>query len=182
VGKLLNKLPDKHKRFVLEYITSMNKAAAYRKVYNCTEAHSYDAAYRLAGKPEIKAAIQEALEEEYEKAEQTRQRIQTLITFDLTRFLNEDSTVNLSALKDSGYGWLIKGVRSTKYGDDVYLMDKDKALEQMAKMHQLYSTVTTEINMNDALAVEDCLLEKMNDIRSKLAGTDSTKTESESIT
>lgn len=140
---------------------------------NSTPKDAYNSAYDLFQKPEIKSAIEELLDQELESQKIVLKRIVSLIEFDLTQFLDEENSVDLAKLKEAGLGWIVKGIRHTKYGTEIYLIDKDKVLDMLAKAHSLYDGLNIEINLNGNLDKEREVTAKLEQIRTKLTGINS---------
>ena len=99
---------------------------------------------------------------------ETLQRIISLIQFDVSVYQFEDGSLNVTTLKDAGFGWLIKAVKPTRFGTEYVLMDKDRALENLAKIHMLFNdTSTVNVNINQELSAKEQLSQKLNDLDAK---------------
>ena len=159
-------LSENHKRFVDSYVHCLNYRKAYQDVYHLTNVDSARVlGCQLAAVPEVKEAIVERLKlYSIDKAE-TLQRIISLIQFDVSNYQFADGTLNVSTLKEAGYGWLIKAVKPTKFGTEYVLMDKDRALENLAKIHMLFNdNSTVNVNINQEVSAKEQLQQKLNDL------------------
>ena len=160
-----NNLTEKHQMFCVAFVQSLNYFEAYKQIYG--DQASRSKAHRLFNKPEIKAAIQELLAEYVESKLETLSRVQSIISFDLLDFWNGEE-VDFQKLKKSGFGWLVKGWRKGKSGQEFLIMDKDRALEQLAKIQGLYSDSAIQNNYFETLNAETELNERIKKIQSKI--------------
>lgn len=164
-------LSEAHKRFVDSYVHCLNYRKSYQDAFGLTNVNSAKVlGCQLAAQPEVKLAIVERLKLFSIDKSETLQRIISLIQFDISDYMNFDATLNVDRLKEAGLGWLIKAVKPTKFGTEYVLMDKDRALENLAKIHSLFndqSTVT--VNINQEIATKDRLAQELNDLRNKLS-------------
>lgn len=163
-----NNLTEKHKDFCLAYIQTLNGSKAYQEVYEVKPDVAKRNGYRLLGNPKIKAAVRELVESYFESPNETRSRIQSIISFDIMQFWSSGKGIDGQALKDSGLGWLVKGWRKGKFGEEFLMMDKDKALEMMAKIQGLYSDALVQNNFIEHLEAENVLDDRLSKLRSKL--------------
>ena len=160
-------LPENHKRFVDSYVQCLNYRKAYQDAYplitNADTARVNGS--RLAAETEVKQAIIEQLKLYTIDKSETLQRIISLINFDVSNYQYQDGTVNVNTLKEAGYGWLIKGIKPTKFGTEYVLMDKDRALENLAKIHSLFDDKqTVSVNINNEISAKEQLQQKLNDL------------------
>jgi hypothetical protein len=167
-------LPEEYKRFVDSYVHCLNKRKAYQVAYpaitNANTARTNGCL--LAAKPEVKEAIIERLKLFTIDKSETLQRIISLIEFDVSDYQFADGSLNVATLKDAGYGWLIKAVKPTKFGTEYVLMDKDRALENLAKIHQLFDDKSTvNVNINQEISAKQRLEDKLKTLDSKFNGT-----------
>lgn len=171
---MIEKLSPEHQRFVYAYVATLNKTQAYLTAYpNSSIQAARDSAYRLFNKPEIKEAVEEVLNTELETQKSILKRLVTLIEFDLTQYLNENLQVDITKLKNDGLGWIVKGIRQTKYGNEIYLIDKDKIIEMLAKAHKLFESTQIEVNFTERLNAENILNDQLESIRVKFEGKNS---------
>jgi hypothetical protein len=165
-------LSEQHKRFVDSYVYCLNYRRAYQDAFpHITNANTARVnGCRLASQSEIKSAIVERLKLfSIDKAE-TLQRIISLIQFDFSDYQYPNGSLNVSTLKDDGFGWLIKAVKPNKFGNEYVLMDKDRALENLAKIHMLFNDVALAyVNINLELANKQKLASELSDLRTKLS-------------
>lgn len=164
-------LPEEYKRFVNSYVHCLNYRKSYQDAYplitNANTARTNGCL--LAAKPEVKQAIIEQLKLYHTEKDDTLQKIIALIQFDVSDFMLSDASLNVSALKEAGYGWIIKAVKPTKFGTEYVLMDKDRALENLAKIHQLFDDKqTVNVNINQEIAAKERLSQDLSTLREKL--------------
>lgn len=172
---MIEKLSPQHKRFVYAYVACLNKTQAYLIAYpNSTAKDAKNSAYRLAQQEDIKEAIEEVLATELENQKTVLRRLVTLIEFDLTEYLNDALEIDVTRLNKDGLGWIVKGIRQTKFGNEIYLIDKDKVLEMLSKAHNLFDGTKIEVNFNERLNSENLLNEQLAAIRLKFEGENST--------
>lgn len=164
-------LSEAHKRFVDSYVDCLNYRKAYQDAYplaNTNTARTNGSI--LASQVAIKTAIIERLKLFSIAKEAVLDQIIKIIQFDLTNYTLQDTTkVNLDALHEDGLGWMIKGIKESKFGTEIILMDKDRALENLAKIHSLFndqSTVT--VNINQELSAKQQLEDKLKALDQKL--------------
>lgn len=159
-----------HKRFVDSYVDCLNYRKAYQDAYPLS---SVDAAYtngsRLATNPNVRKAIFEKLKLYPRDKTETLQKIFLLLDFDLTEYLADDLTVDVDKLNASGLGWMIKGIKQLKYGSEIVLMDKDRALENLAKIQGLFEDKQqVTINITQEVSAAAQLNRKLQDLDSRL--------------
>ena len=84
-----------------------------------------------------------------------------------------DATLNVNQLKEDGLGWLIKAVKPTKFGTEYILMDKDRALENLAKIHSLFSDQQQiNVNLNQEISAKQELENKLKALDEKFKSLD----------
>lgn len=168
---MYSSLPEQHQRFVDSYIHCLNYRHAYQDAYPLiTNADTAKVnGSRLASQPEVKEAIKEQLLLYSKDKSETLQRIFQLIDFDLSDYLDPQYKVDVSKLNASGMGWIIKGIKQMKFGTEIVLMDKDKALENLAKIHQLFNdNQTVNVNINQEISAKQQLESKLKELDKKL--------------
>ena len=158
-----------HKIFVDSYVDCLNYKKAYHDVYpEVTPLTAKTQGSQLAAKDYIKKAIVEKLQERSIDKTETLDRIIKVIQFDLTDYLSEGFYLDIERLNADGFGWLLKGYKKAKFVE-VMLMDKDKALENLAKIHQLFAdNSTVNVNINQEISAKEQLNQKLLELDSKL--------------
>lgn len=166
-------LSEAHKRFVDSYVHCLNYRKSYQNAYNLANVDSARSlGCQLAAQPEVKQAIVERLKLFSIDKSETLQRIISLIQFDISDYMFDDATLNVETLKADGLGWLIKAVKPTKFGTEYILMDKDRALENLAKIHQLFDDkATVNVNINQEISAKQQLEDKLKDLDSRFKQT-----------
>lgn len=165
-------LPEDHKRFVDSYIHCLNYRKAYQDAYPLVTdwGSARTQGSRLAANPVVKQAIVEQLKTYSIDKSETLQRIITLIQFDVSDYMTGDDLI-VDKLNKAGLGWMIKAIKPTKFGTEYILMDKDRALENLAKIHMLFTdTSTINVNINQEVTAKQQLEDKLRDLDSKLNG------------
>lgn len=162
-------LTNAHKIFVDSYCDCLSYVKAYKDVYpEVTHNTAKTQGSQLAAKDYIKKAIIEKLQERTIDKTETLDRIIKVIQFDLTDYLSEGFTLDMKRLNKDGYGWLLKGYKKGKILE-VMLMDKDKALENLAKIHQLFDDKNTvNVNINQEITAKDQIKQKLAELDKKL--------------
>lgn len=171
---MIEQLTPEHQRFVYAYCANLNKTQAYLTAFPSSSIQAArDSAYRLYQKPEIKEAVEEILNTQLETQKVVLRRLVSLIEFDLTDYLTEANQIDVKKLNADGLGWLVKGLRQTRYGTEIYLIDKDRILEMLAKAHKLFESTQIEVNFTERLNAENLLNDQIESIRVKFEGNDS---------
>ena len=163
-------LSEAHKRFVDSYVDCLNYRKAYQDAYPLANTDSARTnGSELAAKPEVKQAIVERLKLFSIDKSETLQRIISLIQFDVSDYQFGDGSLNVATLKEAGFGWLIKAVKPTKFGTEYVLMDKDRALENLAKIHMLFNdSATVNVNINQEVSAKQQIEDKLKALDEKL--------------
>lgn len=165
-------LPEEYKRFVDSYVHCLNYRKAYQDAYPLTtDTNSAKVnGSKLAAKPEVKEAIVERLKQYSTPKDDTLQKIIALTQFDTANYTNNNFDFDIEKLRQDGYGWMIKSIEKTKLGIKVVLMDKDRALENLAKIHMLFNdTSTVNVNINQEQSAKQQLEEKLKALDDKLS-------------
>jgi len=81
-------------------------------------------------------------------------RLDLMASFNLAPYLTDDGKVNLAKLKQDGYGIMIKGVKPTKYGNEIIFHDSVKIAELIGKNRRLFADVVVEKSKEDVPATE----------------------------
>ncbi len=163
-------LSEAHKRFVDSYVHCLNYRKSYQDAYNLANVDSARSlGCQLAAQPEVKLAIVERLKLFSIDKSETLQRIISLIQFDVSDYQFVDGSLNVATLKEAGFGWLIKAVKPTKFGTEYVLMDKDRALENLAKIHMLFNdSATVNVNINQEVSAKQQIEDKLKALDEKL--------------
>lgn len=166
-------LSEAHKRFVDSYVHCLNYRKAYQDAYPLANTDSARTnGSDLAAKPEVKEAIKERLALYVRDKSETLQRIFQLIDYDLSNYLNNELKVDVKKLNEDGLGWIIKGVKQMKFGTEIVLMDKDRALENLAKIQQLFDDKqTVNVNINQEISAKQAIEDKLKDLDSRFKQT-----------
>ena len=164
-------LPEEYKRFVDSYVHCLNYRKSYQDAYPLvTDANTAKVnGCRLAAKPEVKEAIVEQLKKYSTPKDDTLQKIIALTQFDAADYVNDTFDFDIKKLRKDGYGWLIKSIEKTKIEIKVILMDKDKALENLAKIHMLFNdSATVNVNINQEVSAKQQIEDKLKALDEKL--------------
>jgi len=167
---LVDALSEKHQRFVRTYIECLHQGRAYKAAFpHVMIETARTEGCKLANQTEVKAAIYELLKAYIPAKEETLQRIIKIVEFDLGQYFIGD-ILQLDQLIENGYGWMVKGVKQTKFGTEVVLMDKDTALNNLAKIQTLFNdTQQITINIGQEISAKDQLTKKLQDLDDKFA-------------
>lgn len=157
---MIDHLSDTQKVYIREYLQCLNQVRAYKKTFpNISGPGARARASEFHRQPEIRQAISNLIAEQYPTEQEVLQKIILLIELDLAEYI-VDGSLDLVKFQQDGYGWLIKGTKSTKYGNDVVLMDKDKALDNLVKIYKLVDT-TNHFTFEVELSAQELLTEKL---------------------
>lgn len=162
---LVAKLTGKQKIFADEYLIDLNATRAYRAAYpNCKKDSSADAAARkLLGNTRIQTYISEQMKERQKRTEITQDRvIQELAKIAFAKItdyveVQSDGVKNIVVVKSTeelskNQVSAIAGIKQGKYGIEVKLNDKERALEMLGRHLGMWNdkiNISGEINTNN---------------------------------
>lgn len=135
-------MTDKQKIFADEYLIDLNATRAYRKAYpNCKKDSSADAAARkLLGNTRIKKYISDRMEERQKRTEVTQDRVLQELAYIAFARVTDYATVKDDVVKIKNTDELteeqiraISGIKEGKFGIELKLNDKEKALELLGR-------------------------------------------------
>lgn len=152
MGAAFDKLSNqKWRRFVTEYLDTLNQTEAYQRAYGCKREVARSNGHRLMTNPDIKAAIEEGLDEGAMSRAEIVHRLGRHARASLAPALDltdpQCPTINLKGLEEAGALDLVKKVRTTtaRKGDEVEVLkveiemvDSQSALDKLAKAHGVY--------------------------------------------
>jgi phage terminase small subunit len=157
------KLTDKQKLFAAAYIETLNATEAARRAgYDGTDASLAVIGHENLKKPKIKTLIDEYLNEYAMSAAEVLYHLTDIARGDYGDMLNSMGAPDASTAQENKKTHLIKKVRTKTITTDeqeifeveIEPYDRLKALDLLAKFHQLTTTTRVEINWQDQ-AVED---------------------------
>ena len=135
-------MTEKQKLFADEYLIDLNATRAYRKAYpNCKKDSSADAAARkLLGNTRIQKYISDRMEERQKRTEVTQDRVLQELAYIAFARVTDYATVKNNAVKIKNTDELteeqiraISGIKDGKFGIELKLNDKEKALELLGR-------------------------------------------------
>lgn len=135
-------MTDKQKIFADEYLIDLNATRAYRKAYpNCKKDSSADAAARkLLGNTRIKKYISDRMNERQKRTEVTQDRVLQELAYIAFARVTDYATVKDDIVKIKNTDELteeqiraISGIKEGKFGIELKLNDKEKALELIGR-------------------------------------------------
>ena len=135
-------MTDKQKIFADEYLIDLNATRAYRKAYpNCKKDSSADAAARkLLGNTRIQKYISARMEERQKRTEVTQDRVLQELAYIAFARVTDYATVRNDVVKIKNTDELteeqiraISGIKEGKFGIELKLNDKEKALELLGR-------------------------------------------------
>ena len=135
-------MTDKQKIFADEYLIDLNATRAYRKAYpNCKKDSSADAAARkLLGNTRIQKYISDRMEERHKRTEVTQDRVLQELAYIAFARVTDYATVRDDVVKIKNTDELteeqiraISGIKEGKFGIELKLNDKEKALELLGR-------------------------------------------------
>ena len=135
-------MTEKQKIFADEYLIDLNATRAYRKAYpNCKKDSSADAAARkLLGNTRIQKYISARMEERQKRTEVTQDRVLQELAYIAFARVTDYATVRDDVVKIKNTDELteeqiraISGIKEGKFGIELKLNDKEKALELLGR-------------------------------------------------
>jgi len=96
---------------------------------------------RLLRNATIKAAVDAKLGQAAMSADEVLARLSDQAAIDFSKYIvnsEEGLSVDVIKMKADGLGHLIKGIKKTKFGDQVEFHDAHAALDKLARYHSLY--------------------------------------------
>ena len=135
-------MTEKQKIFADEYLIDLNATRAYRKAYpNCKKYSSADAAARkLLGNTRIQKYISARMEERQKRTEVTQDRVLQELAYIAFARVTDYATVRNDVVKIKNTDELteeqiraISGIKEGKFGIELKLNDKEKALELLGR-------------------------------------------------
>lgn len=99
-------------------------------------------------KPEIAEEIKKRLQNKAMGSDETLVRLGEHARADYKPYLNKDGEVDMKSLLDDDKGHLIKGIKKTKYGNQVEFYSSQSALALIAKHHGLLVDKVEQRNTN----------------------------------
>ena len=135
-------MTEKQKIFADEYLIDLNATRAYRKAYpNCKKDSSADAAARkLLGNTRIQKYISARMEERQKRTEVTQDRVLQELAYIAFARVTNYATVRNDVVKIKNTDELteeqiraISGIKEGKFGIELKLNDKEKALELLGR-------------------------------------------------
>ena len=135
-------MTEKQKIFADEYLIDLNATRAYRKAYpNCKKDSSADAAARkLLGNTRIQKYISDRMEERQKRTEVTQDRVLQELAYIAFARVTDYATVRDDVVKIKNTDELteeqiraISGIKEGKFGIELKLNDKEKALELLGR-------------------------------------------------
>lgn len=135
-------MTEKQKIFADEYLIDLNATRAYRKAYpNCKKDSSADAAARkLLGNTRIKKYISDRMNERQKRTEVTQDRVLQELAYIAFARVTDYATVKDDVVKIKNTDELteeqiraISGIKEGKFGIELKLNDKEKALELLGR-------------------------------------------------
>ena len=141
-------LDEKHMMFCVYYVKSYNATKSYQKVYGCDYYSAAVSANRLLKNPNIQKCIQEMQSQMIEKTmireEDVLQRYIDIAMSDTNEFVEiVDGEVRI---KENLDGTVVKGIKEGKFGIEVQLYDRMKALDKVMEQIQKNKARNQEVD------------------------------------
>jgi len=121
--------------------------AEYLKSFNATDA-ARRAGYKWPDKigprnrQKFAALIDTELKDRALTPDQVIDRLSSHALAEYSEFINDDGEVDLKAMRAAGKMHLVKGIKPTRYGDQVEFYDAQSALVHIGKHHKLFTEQT----------------------------------------
>jgi phage terminase small subunit len=159
MARALDKLRPKQRLFLMEYaaLGFTSRDIAYKRA-GYTAEHAYAAATHLLARPDVEAALAELVAdccaEIQPSAERTIQELARVAYGDVRDLLSvRDGALEMRDSRTWGAaGAAVQGVKQGKFGLEVKMADKVRALDTLAKAQGLYSdSVTLDVGLDKVL-------------------------------
>lgn len=146
-------LTNKQKAFVEEYLHDFNATrAAERAGYSGSPCVLAAQGSRLLKNVNIAEKIALRLQESAMSADEVLWRLGSIARGEHSEYITDDGKVDLPRLLKDGKGYLIKGIKKTKEGDQVEFYDSQRALVDIGKHHGLFVD-KQELNVKGDISV-----------------------------
>ena len=136
-------LTNKQRKFIDEYLKTFNATEAARRAKYGNE-NTNDVTLAAIGsenlrKPKIAEKIAEYFIASTMSKEEVLARLADIARAEYAAYLNPDGTFDLARLLVDGKGYLVKGIRETRYGRQIEFYDSQKALVDIGRHHVLFA-------------------------------------------
>lgn len=138
-------LSHKRRVFVEEYLKCFNASEAARRAgYK----HPAVKGSQLRKVKEIDSEIECRLKELHLSAEEVLTRLGQIARTEYSPYITAKGKVDLPALIKANKAHLIKGIKETKYGQEILFYDGQKALTDIGRHHGLFKDRTENLNID----------------------------------
>lgn len=161
ISGMSDKLTGKQQRFITEYLKCLNATEAARRAeYDGNDVTLASIGYENLRKPQIASRIEEEFAKHTMSAAEVLYHLTAIGRTDISDVLDDKGNIDLVKARERGKTGIIKKVKSrmitTEDSDivetEVEPMDKVKALELLAKYHDLINKIRVEDWRTDAIA------------------------------
>jgi phage terminase small subunit len=147
-------LTDKQRVFINEYLKCFNATEAARLAgYKGNGNTLANIGWENLRKLDIGNEISKRLQESAMSANEVLMRLGEQARGEHAKYISGDGTINLPKLLEDNKGHLIKGVKDTKYGQQIEFYDSQSALALLAKHHGLLVSKVESTNMEIDLSL-----------------------------
>jgi hypothetical protein len=140
VNGVVSKLSAMQRQFLIEYLVSSNATEAARRA---GYSNPGKAGSRVLGYDKIQEAISDYFFGPEMEAREVIQRLGQQARAEYAAYWkvskHGDLSLDVAAMVADGKGHLIKGVKETKYGQVIELVDMQAALFQIGRYHKLFT-------------------------------------------
>lgn len=127
-------LSAKRRQFALEYVRCWNASESARRAgYSATTARV--TGHRLMRDDEVKQEIARLVSESVMTADEALVRLGEQARATYADYINADGNIDMARLVADGKAHLIKGIKPTRYGDEIQFHDAQAALFLIAKAY-----------------------------------------------
>jgi phage terminase small subunit len=138
-------LSNKRRVFIEEYLKCWNATEAARRA---TYKHPNVKGTQLVKVSEIADEIERRLKELQMSADEVLARLTEIARAEYSSYIQPNGTIDLTALIDDGKAHLVKGIKETKYGQEILFYDGQKALTDLGRRHGLFKDRTENLNID----------------------------------
>lgn len=142
-------LSKKRQLFINEYLKSFNATEAARKAgYSGNDNVMSQMGHKLVRDGKIAEIIEARLKESAMSANEVLMRLGEQARAEYSQYLEANGTVDLAKLLNDKRAHLIKGIKETRYGQQIEFYDSQTALNLLAKHHGLLTERIEQRNIN----------------------------------
>ncbi len=161
---------EQKQKFITEYIANNfnGTVAAQKSGYSQTRARI--TASELLAQEEIQTELARLLSNDVMNRDVLLYKLSQIAQNRISDYMNDTGEIDLAQLRYDGLGWLVKGVKRTKQGNEIMFHDALKALEILAKAYNILNDkIDVNLNITKQLSAEELLNEKLELMKKRMS-------------